>query len=61
MMLEKIFGEEYLRSLGIYYIAGERWFSPWGLQYLGHGHYRFGEHGNYDELYRYDWGVGEES
>lgn len=57
MMLEKIFGEEYLRSLGIYYIAGERWFSPWALQYLGQGHYRLPN----GELQRYDGGVGEES
>jgi hypothetical protein len=57
MMLEQIFGEEYLRELGIYKIDGKLYYSPWALQYLGQGHYRLPN----GELQRYDGGVGEES
>tara|TARA_B100000513_G_scaffold87306_1_gene36431 strand:- start:31 stop:207 length:177 start_codon:yes stop_codon:yes gene_type:complete len=38
--LEEIFGEEYLRKLGIYIINGKKYYAPWYFQYLSQGHYR---------------------
>mgnify|MGYP001288616071 FL=1 len=49
-MIEEIFGEEYLRKLGIYIIDGKKYYAPWALQYLSQGHYRMPN----GEFYRYE-------
>ena len=49
-MIEEIFGEEYLRKLGIYIIDGKTYYAPWALQYLSQGHYRMPN----GEFYRYE-------